>query len=146
MSPSGGPPADAEPARHGPNTPAASTEREERRGFLIAGGLFLGAIVVLVALTVVFSDATGDQRTTTTTVSCSSDDLECQAAQQSAERPGIIPRPGEGQTPDEPGDRGGWQQIAVFLALVAGLGLIIVLVVRSSRRARARQLRDDAGR
>jgi len=48
----------------------------------------------------------------------------------------IIPRPNSGREPGEAGDRGGALQIAVFLAIVGGVGLIAALVVRESRRSR----------
>jgi hypothetical protein len=52
--------------------------------------------------------------------------------------PPIIPRPNSGQAPDDPGDRGGWQQLAVLGVVIGGLGLIAALVVRDARRKRAR--------
>ena len=52
--------------------------------------------------------------------------------------PPIIPRPNSGEAPDDPGDRGGWQQLAVLGVVIGGLGLIGVLVVRDARRKRAR--------
>lgn len=50
----------------------------------------------------------------------------------------IIPEPETGQTPDDPGDRGGGLQIALFVAIVAGVGAIVAIVVRESRRSRGR--------
>ena len=50
----------------------------------------------------------------------------------------IIPRPNSGQEPTEAGDRGGALQILVLVALVAGVGAMVVLVVRDARRSRAR--------
>jgi hypothetical protein len=52
--------------------------------------------------------------------------------------PPIIPRPNSGEAPDDPGDRGGWQQLAVLGVVIGGLGLIAALVVRDGRRKRAR--------
>ncbi len=105
----------------------------------MAGAAFFGILVVLIGLVVVFSGDAGDPQPSATTDACAPDDAVCRAAQQETARPGIIPRPGEGQAPDEPGDRGGWEQWAVFVALVAGLALIITLIVRSARRNRARE-------
>jgi hypothetical protein len=48
----------------------------------------------------------------------------------------IVPRPNSGQAPDSPNDPGGWQQYLVFALIFAGLGVIVVLAVRESRRAR----------
>jgi hypothetical protein len=54
----------------------------------------------------------------------------------------ILPRPNTGQTPDSPNDPGGWQQYLVFALIFAGLGAIVLLATRESRRARAE--RDHA--
>lgn len=50
----------------------------------------------------------------------------------------IIPDPDTGQGPEDPGDRGGALQIAVLVGIVAGVGVIVALVVRESRRGRER--------
>jgi len=50
---------------------------------------------------------------------------------------GIIPRPGSGVEPEDPGDRGGALQTVLFVVVVGGVVLIVGLVVRESRRARA---------
>lgn len=49
----------------------------------------------------------------------------------------IIPKPGEGVVPEEAGDRGGALQLAVLALVVGGIALVIVVIVRQSRRARA---------
>lgn len=49
----------------------------------------------------------------------------------------IVPRPNSGQAPDSPNDPGGWQQYLVFALIFAGLGVIMALAVRESRRARS---------
>jgi uncharacterized protein HemX len=49
----------------------------------------------------------------------------------------IIPAPNTGEEPHEAGDRGGALQLAIFGALVVGIGGAVVVVVRQSRRARA---------
>lgn len=51
----------------------------------------------------------------------------------------IVPQPNSGEAPDDPSDRGGWQQYMVFVLIVGGLAAIVVLVLRQSRRARAAQ-------
>lgn len=48
----------------------------------------------------------------------------------------IIPEPDTGQAPEDPGDRGGVLQIALFVGIVAGVGVIVAMVVRESRRRR----------
>jgi hypothetical protein len=116
---------------------------DERRRLVVAGLSFFGVLVVLIGLGAVFGAGSGDQHeTTTTTEACAADDAACRAAQQSGERPGIIPRPGEGHAPDDPGEPGGWEQVALFFALVVALGVIVALVVRSTRRAAGRRTPD----
>jgi hypothetical protein len=103
-------------------------------------------LVVMIGLVAVFGAGSGDQReTTVTTEACASDDAACRAAQRSGERPGIIPQPGEGHAPDDPGEPGGWEQVALFFALVTALGVLIALVVRSTRRAAGRRTPDPDG-
>ena len=49
----------------------------------------------------------------------------------------IIPGANTGEPPDEAGDRGGALQLTILGLLVLGIGGLVVLVVRQSRRARA---------
>jgi hypothetical protein len=69
------------------------------------------------------------------------------ARTRSTERPSIIERPEEGRAPEQPGDPGGWQQLALLGLVMAGLGTVALLVWRSSRRARTRPRGspDDGG-
>ena len=51
-----------------------------------------------------------------------------------------IPRPNEGQAPSEPGDRGGWAQLALLglsVVAVSGIGLVVVRGSTASRQRRA---------
>lgn len=50
---------------------------------------------------------------------------------------GIIPEPNTGVEPSDAGDRGGALQTALFVLIVAGVGVIGFLVLRESRRKRA---------
>jgi hypothetical protein len=52
-------------------------------------------------------------------------------------QPKIITRPEDGVAPEQPGDPGGWEQLALFGVIVAGLGAVGTLAWRSSRKARA---------
>jgi hypothetical protein len=52
--------------------------------------------------------------------------------------PRIVERPEEGRAPEQPGDPGGSQQLALLGLVVAGIGTMTLLVWRSSRRARSR--------
>jgi hypothetical protein len=49
----------------------------------------------------------------------------------------IIPKPNSGHEPTEAGDRGGALQVAVFGAILVGVGAIVLLARRDVRRSRA---------
>lgn len=51
----------------------------------------------------------------------------------------IVPQPNSGEAPDDPSDPGGWQQYMVFGLIIGGMAVIVMIVVRQSRRARAAQ-------
>ncbi|MBK5224091.1 MAG: hypothetical protein JJE52_14700 [Acidimicrobiia bacterium] len=51
----------------------------------------------------------------------------------------ILPEPNSGQAPDSPNDPGGWQQYLVFALIAGGLGAIVLLVRRESKRAKRPQ-------
>ncbi len=48
----------------------------------------------------------------------------------------IIPRPNSGREPETPFDRGGWAQLALLAGILAGMGVIVAMIVRESRRRR----------
>lgn len=50
----------------------------------------------------------------------------------------IIPEPNSGRAPEDAGDRGGALQALVFVAILAGVAGIVAMIVRESRRNRAR--------
>jgi hypothetical protein len=119
--------------------PHAEAEQEsvERRAFVITGALFLCGLVaaILVAALIMGGDDAGSGATSTTS-DCASGDEVCVGEQRELERPGIIPRPDEGQEPEGAGDPGGAAQIAVLVGIVAALAAIGLLLARASRRAR----------
>ena len=55
--------------------------------------------------------------------------------------PDIIPNPAEGVGPSDPGDPGGWQQLALFGLLAASLLGIGFVIFRGSKRAQANRAR-----
>jgi hypothetical protein len=89
-------------------------------------------LLLLAAITVATSSAAAAQDDTTTSTALVRSDAESPAGN-------ILPRPNTGQAPDSPNDPGGWQQYVVFGTIVAGLGLITLLVIRESKRARQRR-------
>lgn len=105
-------------------TPGTDQDDQERRSFLLAGLLLLGVILLGVLVVTVTTDgsATNDPRT--------------EEIREGETRPGIIPRPGEGTAPEQPGDRGGWEQLALFGLILVGLAVIAFVVVRGTKRAR----------
>jgi hypothetical protein len=123
--------------------PAQESPSAERRRLVVAGATFFGILIVLIAVAAILGGGSGDERqTSVSTIACEPDDAVCLAEQRSGERPGIIPQPGEGHTPTEAGEPGGWEQVALFVVLVAALVVIVALVVRSTRRAAGRRTPD----
>jgi hypothetical protein len=94
--------------------------RRAPRGLVLVAGLLLA--LVLLAPAPAASGQEGGDGTTTSTVPVPVDE--------------IIPQPNSGAEPTEAGDRGGALQLAVLVAIVVGVGVIVALVVRESRRAR----------
>lgn len=112
-------------------------EVSERRSILLAGAGLFGALLVLVVVAIVFSGGAGDpDPVTTSTVACAAGDEVCLAAQRPGERPGIIPHPGDGRTPADPGEPGGWEQLALLGVILVAVAAITTVVVRSARRSR----------
>ncbi|HEX2575064.1 MAG TPA: hypothetical protein VHK88_01860 [Aquihabitans sp.] len=107
-----------------PSRPAGSFDRRT----LVLSALVLAVVIVGgVAIVALTSDG-GDQRANEV---------------QEGEIPPAeaIPQPGRGRAPERPGDRGGWEQLAilgVIVIAVTGIGLVIF---RGGRRARADRAR-----
>lgn len=119
--------APADPRSPGRTVPAARGDRDrnERRGRWIAATLLLGVVVVGVVIVSLSVDE-GPRK-----------DTQGQLTEQGGAKPHIIPRPNEGQAPQDPGDPGGWEQLGLFGMIVGGLGVITLVVVRGSARVRA---------
>jgi hypothetical protein len=60
--------------------------------------------------------------------------------------PRIIPLPDSGHAPRDAGDPGGWEQYALFGAIVVGVSVIGLLIWRDARRGRRRQAMRDSTR
>ena len=67
----------------------------------------------------------------------SPDDVRRNHAAQVDARPRIIAQPNSGTPPEQPGDRGGWEQLALLAILVVAVGGIGVVGLRGGRKARA---------
>lgn len=116
-----------------------SRERERRR-FLLAALVLFGVLAGLVAVTATVARSQDPQAEPAPTdggrtVATGPDTVPKEG------QPGIIPRPNQGRGPQRPGDRGGWEQLATLAAVVSGIGLLVLLVWRSSRRARTKARR-----
>lgn len=55
--------------------------------------------------------------------------------------PDIIPDPNQGVAPTDPGDPGGWQQLALFGVLVLALMGIGIVIFRGGKQAQANRAR-----
>jgi hypothetical protein len=110
---------------HGPVTGVSTKKKasNDRRQFWIAGlviGLSLLAVAVIVS---VASDKPSTRQ-----------DSQGQLQEQGGAKPHIIPLPNSGHAPERPGDRGGWEQYMTLALIVAGVGLVALLVWRGTRR------------
>ena len=92
-------------------------------GLVVAAALSLGAPA---AATAELQDGDGNGGVSGTT-----DDTPVPAQD-------IIPEPNSGRAPDDAGDRGGVLQGVVFFLIVVGVGGVVALAVRESRRNRSR--------
>ena len=63
-------------------------------------------------------------------------DTQGQLPEEGGAKPHIIPRPGEGQAPSSPNERGGSEQLALFGFVMAAIVGIGVVVFRGGKRAR----------
>lgn len=116
--------ATAPPSAARPPSPTR-TGQLDRRVLLASAALLAIAIIGGVVLVAATADP-GPRR-----------DPAGQAEEGEVPRPEIIARPNSGTAPQDPGDRGGWEQLALLgllLAAMAGIGLV---VFRGGRRARA---------
>lgn len=107
---------------------AAAQEAADRRSFWLAGATITAVLLLLVGIFVAFYPEAETKGLT----------KEEQLEDARTRSPGIIPKPSEGRTPENPGDPGGWEQLALFGVVTAGLATMAVLAWRSSLRARRR--------
>ncbi|MEJ7585803.1 MAG: hypothetical protein WKF43_17350 [Acidimicrobiales bacterium] len=98
----------------------------ERHSYWLAALVLLGVMVALVTATIVLAPSP-------------SSDSKTQERGAGDTGRDIIPRPNQGQAPQDPGDRGGWEQLAILAAIVVGIGLLATLAWRSGHRARDRR-------
>ena len=89
----------------------------------LVAALVLVALLSLAPAPAAYGQAGGDDTTTSTSV-------------VPLPPGGIIPQPNSGHEPTEAGDRGGALQLAVFVGILAGVGVIGGLAWRESRKAR----------
>jgi hypothetical protein len=91
----------------------------------------LAALVLILglAVTLVGADPASAQDDDTTTTSAPIRDNDTGLND-------IIPQPNSGQAPEQPSDRGGWQQYMVFGLIIGGMAVIVLLAWRGSTKAR----------
>jgi len=109
--------------------PPVKATTDERRSFLFAAGVMTAILVVLIGLFVAFYPRESEQGIS----------KQAQVDKALTEAPHIIPTPAEGRAPENPGDPGGWEQLALFGVLILAFALIGFLIWRTSRKARAAQ-------
>lgn len=107
-----------------PHDGAAQRSAADRRQLVIGGGLI---VVIIVAMTLFFA--------------LNARYFKPQNGSQvvGASNGPSLDRPYAGKEPSRPGDRGGWEQLALLGLIVVALGGGSFAVVHSSRRARRAQ-------
>lgn len=131
-TPTPAPPSSAPAGRAGPRRPPAG-----RNGALDRRTVILSAVILAVAIvggTAVVAALVDDGPR---------QDTQGQLTEQGGAKPHIIPRPGEGQAPSAPNERGGSEQLALFglvLAAMAGIGVVIFRGGKTARAGRAEWL------
>lgn len=106
-----------------PHRSSSATGSFDRRILVLSAALLLVAIVGGIVAVTVTSDA-GDQK-------------ENQLREGEIPRAAAIPQPGRGRAPENPGDRGGSEQLGLFAVMLAALVGIGVVILRGSRKTRA---------
>lgn len=100
----------------------------DRRVVIASAAVLIGALLLGVAVVAL----TYDPEPTSTTTTLVGESPGAAAA------PGIIPKPNSGTAPEKPGDRGGWEQLALMgLILVALVGIGVIVAKGGGARARA---------
>lgn len=104
--------------------PARSGPDDTRRSYVLAA-LVLAVVILggVVAVTVTADE--GPRQ-----------DTQGRLSEDGGARPRTIPRPGEGKAPENPGDRGGWEQLALFGVMLGAMAGIGVVIFRGGRRGR----------
>ena len=92
-----------------------------------------GLVVIVLVLTVVL----GGVAATPAGAAPVQDTPSTQTTVTAVPTPRAIPRPNQGVPPEDPGDRGGALQAAMFFIILGGTLVIGGLAYRQSRRARA---------
>lgn len=100
----------------------------DRRSVVLAAVVLLGLLAIGVVGVALFADdGAGGRR----------QDTQGQLTEDGGAKPHIIDRPNSGTAPEDEGDRGGWEQIALFAVMVVAVGGIGFVAFRSRGRARA---------
>ena len=113
-----------------PRTRSASASGDFSRKTLILSALALGLVLVLGVAVVALTTDSSPRR-----------DTQGQTPEAGGSKPHIIPRPGDGQAPQSPGDRGGWEQLTLFTVMLGAMAGIGVVIFRGGRKARANRAR-----
>ena len=100
-------------------TPSRSDASDAQRSRIVLIALaVLAAFIAGSALIAAVIDGDGPSEPTVTV-----------EGEEAGAPPEIVPKPNSGDAPEEPGDRGGWAQLAVLGAIVltvSGIGLVVV--------------------
>lgn len=108
-----------------PPTGTGPASRDDNRRSYVIAALALGLVILVGVIAVAATTDAGPRQ-----------DTQNQQAEDGGAKPHIIPRPGDGVAPQNPGDRGGWEQLGLFGVMLASMAGIGVVIFRGGRRAR----------
>lgn len=113
------------------------TDPREQRQFRLLTSIGLCLVVALVLFAYVFSRS--DSAPDSTSAAPVDEGI---SISEPVDISGSIPRPNSGAAPENPGDRGGYLQLALLGITVLGVGTIGFLAIREGRQNLARQRAD----
>lgn len=107
-----------------PTPPAKDSDASRARTVVAA----LAVLVAMIAASAVVAALIDDDKPSTAPATTGTEEMAS---------PAIIPKPDSGKAPEDPGDRGGWAQLAILGVIVATLGGMGFALARGTRRSRA---------
>lgn len=108
-----------------PRTPAAGGDTSRRT--IIWSAVLLAVVIIGGVAVVAATSDVGPRR-----------DTQGQLPEEGGAKPHIIERPNSGRAPENPGERGGWEQLSLLGLIMVAVVVIVTVAVRGGgKKARA---------